>query len=153
MRSEPFNRPITCRCVPCLKNKAPVRKVPSGITTTPPPSWAARSMTAWMALVCTMVESRRTPKSVITYCLPSLATSTLVVSLNHASITVWSGQTSTAGFFLGFATPVATSATASNKSTILLIFQLFVLIAYKITDYFRISSDTNCTNCYLIVRI
>ena len=46
IRSEPFSLPpfSTIRCVPEWKNRLPERKVPLGITTTPPPSEAHLSI-------------------------------------------------------------------------------------------------------------
>ena len=59
--SEPFSLPSTSRFVPCLKNSEPVRNVPSGTTTSPPPSSAQRSMTLCISAVCSTVESFFTP--------------------------------------------------------------------------------------------
>ena len=118
--ADPFSLPTTCRCVPCLKKRAPVRKVPSGMTTTPPPSRPTRSMTCWMASVCTTVESVFTPKSVITYWRPSAETSTFVVSWNQASITVPSGHTSVTAFFRERAAPVMTSSDINSSINFLI---------------------------------
>ena len=50
-----------CRWVPGRKNSEPVKNVPFGTTTTPPPLAAAVSITFCIASVCSRAESFFTP--------------------------------------------------------------------------------------------
>src|ERR1035441_7890459 len=61
------------RFTPCLKNRAPVRKVPLGTTTVPPPSFATLSINAWRAVVLDVLPSPTAPKLVIVKRLAPLA--------------------------------------------------------------------------------
>src|SRR5450432_598156 len=63
----------TLRFTPCFKKIAPLRNVPFGTTTTPPPAAAHLSMTAWMAFVFTVLASAMAPKSEMTKRFGALA--------------------------------------------------------------------------------
>jgi len=124
--SEPRRMPpsLTWRWVPGLKKRAPVRKRPSGITTTPPPCAAAWSMASWMATVLRVTLSPTAPKSVIRNRGPRSSIFTDVVSKNHAGISVPSGKVEdrVAGFGVQEIKRTITAITGRTEPILFIIF-------------------------------
>src|SRR6476661_6093779 len=71
MLSEPLSLAPACKrkWVPGLKNSAPLRNTPLGMTMVPPPAALALSMVFWIASVFSLVLSELAPCWVMTYSL------------------------------------------------------------------------------------